>query len=138
MRVNLFLYKLHFLSSYFSFQPNKIFFHPFTYPSFKPNTYERKLNFFYPLTFLSLQLNRPLKFIIAQGLHFPLPCVLFDSYGLIIIQRLQIYNNNVHQHFPFLCFCPLSCNLSLSLKKNIPVTIGLKEKKLKQWPSRSM
>ena len=116
MRVNLFLYKLHFLFSHFSFQPNKIFFHPFTYPSFKPNTYERKLNLFYPPTFLSLQLNRPLKFIIAQGLHFPLPCVLFDSYGLIIIRRLQIFNNNVHQHFSFCAFVPLSCNLSHSQK----------------------
>ena len=48
MRVNLFLYKLHFLSSHFSSQPNKIVFHPFTLPSFKPNTYEEKLNLFHP------------------------------------------------------------------------------------------
>ena len=32
------LYKLHFLSSYFSFQSNKKVFHPSTFPSFQPNT----------------------------------------------------------------------------------------------------
>ena len=61
MRVNLFLYKLHFLSSHFSSQPNKIVFHPFTLPSFKPNTYEEKLNLFYPLTFLSLPTEQTLR-----------------------------------------------------------------------------
>ena len=45
------LYKLHFLSSHFSFQPNKRVFHPSTFPSLKPNTHERKLNILYPLTF---------------------------------------------------------------------------------------
>ena len=61
MRVNLFLYKLHFLSSHFSSQPNKIVFHPFTLPSFKPNTYEEKLNFFYHFTFLSLPTEHTLR-----------------------------------------------------------------------------
>ena len=44
------LYKLHFLSSHFSFQLNKIIFHPPTFPSLQPNTHERKLNIFCPLT----------------------------------------------------------------------------------------
>ena len=44
------LYKLHFLSSHFSFQLNKIIFHPPTFPSLQPNTHEGKLNIFYPPT----------------------------------------------------------------------------------------
>ena len=47
------LYKLHFLSSHFSFQPNKRVFHPSIFPSLQPNTHEGKLNIFYPSTFLS-------------------------------------------------------------------------------------
>ena len=47
------LYKLHFLSSHFSFQPNKSVFHPPTFPPLQPNTREGKLNLFYPLTFPS-------------------------------------------------------------------------------------
>ena len=47
------LYKLHFLSSHFSFQPNKRVFHLSTFPSLQPNTQEGKLNIFYPLTFPS-------------------------------------------------------------------------------------
>ena len=42
------LYKLHFLSSHFSFQPNKRVFYSPTFPSFQPNTHEGKLNIFYP------------------------------------------------------------------------------------------
>ena len=53
------LYKLYFLSSYFSFQPNKRVFYPPIFPPLQPNTHERKLNIFYPLTFLLLQPNRP-------------------------------------------------------------------------------
>ena len=34
------LYKLHFLSSHFSFQPNKRVFHPPTFPFLQPNTHE--------------------------------------------------------------------------------------------------
>ena len=44
------LYKLHFLSSHFSFQPNKKVFHPSTFPSLQPNTHEGKVNIFYPPT----------------------------------------------------------------------------------------
>ena len=44
------LYKLHFLSFHFSFQPNKRVFYPPTFPSLQPNTHERKLNIFYPPT----------------------------------------------------------------------------------------
>ena len=57
------LYKLFFLSSHFSFQPNKKVFHPCTFPSFQPNTHEGKLNIFHPptifhpLTFPLLQPN---------------------------------------------------------------------------------
>ena len=47
------LYKLHFLSSYFSFQPNKKVFHPLTFPFLQPNTHEGKLNIFHPPTFPS-------------------------------------------------------------------------------------
>ena len=44
------LYKLHFLSSHFSFQPNKRVFRPPTFPSLQPNTHEGKLNIFHPPT----------------------------------------------------------------------------------------
>ena len=60
------LYKLFFLSSHFSFQPNKRVFHPPTFPSLQPNTHEGKLNIFHPLTifhpytFSLLQPNGPL------------------------------------------------------------------------------
>ena len=56
------LYKLHFLSSHFSFQPNKRVFHPPTFSFLQPNTYEGKLNIFHPPTFSLLQPNRPLVF----------------------------------------------------------------------------
>ena len=46
------LYKLHFLSSPFSLQPNKNVFHPI-FPPFQPNTHEGKPNLFYPPIFLS-------------------------------------------------------------------------------------
>ena len=45
------LYKLHFLSSYYSLQPNTRVFHPLTFPLLQPNTHEAKLNVFYPPTF---------------------------------------------------------------------------------------
>ena len=44
------LYKLYFLSSHFSFQPNKRVFYSLTFPSLQPNTYKGKLNIFYPPT----------------------------------------------------------------------------------------
>ena len=47
------LYKLLFLSSHFSFQPNKRVFHPPTFPSLQPNTHEGKLNIFHSPTFPS-------------------------------------------------------------------------------------
>ena len=47
------LYKLHFPSSLFSFQPNKKVFHPPTFPPLQSNTHEGKLNLFYPFTFPS-------------------------------------------------------------------------------------
>ena len=47
------LYKLHFLSSHFSFQPYKRVIHPPTFSSLQPNTHEGKLNIFHPLTFPS-------------------------------------------------------------------------------------
>ena len=54
------LYKLHFLSSHFSPQPNKCIFHPPTFPPLQPNIQEGKLNIFHPPTFPLLQPNRPL------------------------------------------------------------------------------
>ena len=47
------LYKLLFLSSHFSFQPNKRVFHPPTFPSLQPNTHEGKRNIFHSPTFPS-------------------------------------------------------------------------------------
>ena len=47
------LYKLHFLSSHFSFQPNKRVFHPPTFPPLQLNAHEGKLNLFYLPTFPS-------------------------------------------------------------------------------------
>ena len=52
MRVNLF--ELHVPSFHFSSQTNKCVFYLDTFPSFQPNTYERKLNIFHCPTFLSL------------------------------------------------------------------------------------
>ena len=40
------LYKLHFLSSHFYFQPNKRVFHLSTFSPLHPNTHEEKPNFF--------------------------------------------------------------------------------------------
>ena len=47
------LYLLYFSSSHFSSQSNKRVFHPSTFPFLQPNTHEKKLNIFYPPTFLS-------------------------------------------------------------------------------------
>ena len=44
------LYKLHFPSSPFSFQPNKKVFHPPTFAPLQPNIHEGKPNLFYPPT----------------------------------------------------------------------------------------
>ena len=53
------LYKLHFPSSLFSFQPNKKVFHPPIFLSLQLNTHEGKPNIFYPPTFPLFQPNRP-------------------------------------------------------------------------------
>ena len=53
------LYKLHFPSFPFSFQPNKKIFHPPTFPPLQPNTYEGKPNLFYPPTFSSSHFSTP-------------------------------------------------------------------------------
>ena len=53
------LYKLHFLSSHFPFQSNKIVFHPSTFPFLQPNTHEEKLNIFYLPTFSLPHSYRP-------------------------------------------------------------------------------
>ena len=54
------LYKLHFPSSLFSFQPNKKVFHPPTYPPLQPNTHKEKPNLFYPPTnFPSFHFSTP-------------------------------------------------------------------------------
>ena len=47
------LYKLHFPSFIFFFQPNKRVFQRPTFPSLQPNTQEGKSNIFYSLTFPS-------------------------------------------------------------------------------------
>ena len=51
------LYKLHFLSSHFSFQPNKRVFYLPTFPFFQPNTHEGKLNIFYHSIFPSFHFS---------------------------------------------------------------------------------
>ena len=61
------LYKLNFLSSQFSFEPNKRVFHPPTFPSLLLDTHKGKLNIyfsilpliFHPPTFPLLQPNGP-------------------------------------------------------------------------------
>ena len=54
------LYKLHFLSSHFSFQPNKRIFYPPTFPPLQPNTNKGKLNLFHPpINFLSFHFFTP-------------------------------------------------------------------------------
>ena len=53
------LYKLHFLFSYFSFQPNKRIFHLPTFLSLQPNTHKGKLNIFYSPTFLFSHFSTP-------------------------------------------------------------------------------
>ena len=54
------LYKLNFLSSQFSFEPNKRVFHPPTFQSLQPNTHEGKLNIFYPpINFSSFHFSTP-------------------------------------------------------------------------------
>ena len=54
------LYKLYFLSSHFSFQPNKRVFHLPIFPPLQPITHKGKLNIFYPPIFSLLPPNRPL------------------------------------------------------------------------------
>ena len=51
------LYKLYFLSSHFSFQPNKRVFYLPTFPFFQPNTHEGKLNIFYHYIFPSFHFS---------------------------------------------------------------------------------
>ena len=58
------LYKLHFSSFSFSFQPNKRVFHPPTFLPLQLNTQEKKLNIFHPPTFPLLHLNRPLMLLL--------------------------------------------------------------------------
>ena len=53
------LYKSHFLSSHFSFQPNKRVFYSSTFSPLQPNTHEGKLNIFHPPTFLSSHFSTP-------------------------------------------------------------------------------
>ena len=53
------LYKLDFLFSHFSLQPNKRVFYPPTFQLIQPNTYERKPKFFYPHNFPSSHYSSP-------------------------------------------------------------------------------
>ena len=62
------LYKLYFLSSHFSSQPNKRVFHPSTFLPSQPNTYKRKLN---PSTFLSFHFSILSPFSILPLFHSP-------------------------------------------------------------------
>ena len=45
-KIIVYLYKLHFLSSYFFLQPYKKVFHPSTFSPIQPNKHEEKLNLF--------------------------------------------------------------------------------------------
>ena len=53
------LYKLHFLFSHFSLQPNKKVFHPPTFPPLQPIIHKGKPNLFYSPTFPLLKPNGP-------------------------------------------------------------------------------
>ena len=86
------LYKLHFPSSHFSFQPNKIVFHPTTFSSLQPNTHEEKLNIFHPPTFPS--------FYNFLSFHFSTPLTkqtLNEKEGKPFI--LSLYKNNFKLYF---------------------------------------
>ena len=61
------LYKLHFLSSHFSFQPNKKVFHSSTFSSLQPKHNERKLDIFYPLFFTLPLIFHPPIFLLLQS-----------------------------------------------------------------------
>ena len=52
------LYKLHFLFSHFSLQPNKKVFHPPTFPPLQPIIHKGKPNLFYHPLFLSNQTKK--------------------------------------------------------------------------------
>ena len=86
------LYKLYFLSSHFSFQPNKRVFHPPTFPSLQPNTHKGKLNIFHPPTFPS--------FYNFLSFHFSTPLTkqtLNEKEGKPFI--LSLYKNNFKLYF---------------------------------------
>ena len=53
------LYKLHFPSFPFSFQPNKKAFHPPTFSPLQQNIHKEKLNLFYPPIFPSSHFSNP-------------------------------------------------------------------------------
>ena len=57
MKIN--LHKLHFLSSYFSSQPNKKNFNPFTFPPLQLNILRENYNLFYLPTFHPLSIFYP-------------------------------------------------------------------------------
>ena len=80
------LYKLHFLSSHFSFQPNKRVFHPPTFPPLQPNTHEGKLNICHPPTFPSSHFfTPPTKQTIKQPLSFFFSFFPLSSLGLLTV-----------------------------------------------------
>ena len=92
------LYKLHFLSSHFSPQPNKSIFHLPTFPPLQPNTHERKPNIFYPSTnFLSFHFftpptKRTLK-LCGLGLRSSQPV-------FYIVHIISTYTYIIHNHIP--------------------------------------
>ena len=108
------LYKLYFLSSHFSSQPNKIVFYPFTFLPSQPNTYERKLNLFYLSTFpsslysLSSQTNPKSQFDKTIIQHFTL------SQPNIYEKKLNFfYHSTFFYHFSI--FYPPKRTLKVSL-----------------------
>ena len=106
------LYKLYFLSSHFSSQPNKRVFHPSIFLPSQPNTYERKLNLFYPSTFLSSHFST-----LPPLFHFPnqtdpkcnVLYYLFIYYYIIIIGASPRYTTQVSCLLGFTVLNELGC-----------------------------
>ena len=85
------LYKLHFLSFPFSFQPNKRVFHLFTFPPLQPNTQEGKLNIFHPPTFPSSH-NLPSSHFFTLPTKWTLKYyITFIKFGLRIVMSNNIF-----------------------------------------------
>ena len=119
------LYKLYFLSSHFSFQPNKRIFHLPTFSSLQLNTYEEKLNIFYlPTNFPSSHFFTPST---KQTTRERLPSYLKLYVSSILIQigdtwqvtNLTVENKTSYKIF-FILNCPQLSAISLQTHRGNP------------------